>query len=295
MNKLLFRSLVLTAIAAPLSVAPAAQIVLGPTRDNTIYREAAGSNGASNGVGDHFVAGTQGSVSALRRGLVAFDLSGLPSLIRVDRVALELTFQGTTNMENDPRVVSVHRLLADWGEGTSDAGPGGTAGSGNGAAATTGDATWRYRFFNTQTWSSYDPAVPSSGGGDFVSQPSATATVGIDPGVVVTWETLRSGAATGMVADVEHWLADPAANFGWLLKGDESVSRTARRFYSKDDATEALRPQLVIDYTVVPEPSALAMLVVIGIGAWIVIRGRSDQKSPLAIDPPRLDHCRAVN
>jgi len=272
MNQLLFRSLFLTAISAPLSAAPAAQIVIEAMRDNTIYREAAGSNGASNGVGDHFVAGTQASTAALRRGLVRFDLTGLPALIQVDRVALELTFQGATNMESQSRVVSLHRLLADWGEGTSDAGPGGSSGSGNGAAATVNDATWRYRFFNTQTWSSYDPAVASSGGGDFVSLPSAMATVGIVPGALVTWETTRGGTATGLVADVEQWLTNPGANFGWLLKGDESVSRTARRFFSKDDATAAFHPRLVIDYTVVPEPGALAMLVVSGIGGLIGIR-----------------------
>jgi hypothetical protein len=176
-------------------------------------------------------------------------------------------------MEGDSRVVATHRLLANWGEGTSDAGPGGAPGSGNGAPATTNDATWQHRFFNTQFWTSHIPATPGSGGGDFVSQASATATVGIDPGVTVTWETIRSGAPSGLVADVEQWLTNPTSNFGWLLKiADESPLRTARRFYSKESTNAALHPRLVIDYTVVPEPATLAILMIGGLGMGIAIR-----------------------
>ena len=272
MTKLLFPLLVLAAAATPFSGALAAQVTLEATRDNTIYRE---SLGGSNAAADNFSAGKAGSATAVRRGLVAFDLTALPSPIQVDRVALELTFQGLTNMENDPRVLAIHRLLAQWGEGTSNAGPGGASGTGNGAAATTNDATWRYRLFDTQAWAAYDPAVAGSGGGDFVSLPSASATVGIDPGVLVTWETIRSGPPSGMVADVEQWLADPSSNAGWLLKVvDESPVRTVRRFYSHEAATAAFHPRLVIDYTVVPEPRALPMFVLGGIGAWIAMRGR---------------------
>jgi hypothetical protein len=271
MMKALSRFFVLTAIVNP-STAPADQVIFNASGDNTIYREAAGPNAASNGVGDHFAAGTQGSASALRRGLVRFDLTGLPPSIQVDRVALELTFQGPTNMETQSRVVSLHRLLANWGEGTSNAGPGGTPGAGNGANASTGDATWRYRFFDTQPWTSYNPAVTTSGGGDFASDPSAAATVGIDPGVLVVWETIRSGAPSGLIADVEAWLADAASNFGWLLKGDESVSRTARRFYSKDEANAAFHPRLVVDYTIIPEPATLMMVAAGGLALATALR-----------------------
>jgi hypothetical protein len=256
----LSRFLLVAAVAAQAVPAQAVQIVVGAARDNTIYGESATS---SNGLGDHFVAGKSGNANGFRRGLMAFDLAALPAPIRVDRVALELTYQGTTNQETDPRVASLHRLLANWGEGTSNAGPGGAAGSGNGAPATTNDATWRYTFFDTQTWAAYNPAVTGSGGGDFAPDSSAVATVGLASGAVVTWETVRAGSPTGLVADVEQWLANPASNFGWMLKlVDETSIRTARRFYSKDDATADFRPRLVIDYTVVPEPATLAMLTI---------------------------------
>jgi hypothetical protein len=241
------------------SRAISAQVVLQATRDNSMYSEAPMN---SNGRGDHFIAGRAGGATSLRRGLLGFDLTGLPSAIRVDRVALELVFQGGTNMENDPRFVTMHRLLNNWGEGTSDSGPGGSSGSGNGAPATANDATWQYRNFNTQTWTSFNPAVSGSGGGDFVADASAGALVGIDPGVMVTWQTIRfvAGPPTGLVADVEHWRVNPSLNYGWLFKvADESPIRTARRFNSKDHPNAALRPRLIIDYTVVPEPATLAL------------------------------------
>jgi hypothetical protein len=270
MKKILCRVLLLVIAGVSGSTAPAAQVSLPATQDNSIYAELPGN---SNGAGDHFIAGKAGGANAVRRGLIAFDLGGLPAGIRVDRVALELILQGTTNQEGDPRVVTLHRLLAGWGEGTSDAGPGGMAGSGNGAPATTNDATWQYRSFNTQTWTSFNPAVSGSGGGDFVADPSASALVGIDPGVLVTWQTVRSvGPPSGLVGDVEHWLANPSLNYGWLLKtADESTLRTARRFNSKEHPNAALRPRLVIDYTIVPEPTSLVLFAFV---AASVISGR---------------------
>jgi hypothetical protein len=79
---------------------------------------------------------------------------------------------------------------------------------------------------------------------------------------MVTWQTIRfvAGPPTGLVADVEHWRVNPSLNYGWLFKvADESPIRTARRFNSKDHPNAALRPRLIIDYTVVPEPDTLAL------------------------------------
>jgi len=59
------------------------------------------------------------------------------------------------------------RLLADWGEGTSNATGG--LGEGGGGPATTNDATWVHRFYSTQLW--------NTPGGDFAAAASATTTV----------------------------------------------------------------------------------------------------------------------
>ena len=37
-----------------------------------------------------------------------------------------------------------------------------------------------------------------------------------------------------MLADVQKWLDDPSSNFGWLLLGDETKSRTTKRFDSSE-------------------------------------------------------------
>jgi hypothetical protein len=98
-------------------------------------------------------------VSDLRRGLLAFDLSAVPD----DAVVISATvtlFVSRTNAVI--QTVGLHRVLADWGEGDSDA----PAEEGGGAAATAGDATWEYSFWEAQSW-----ATP---GGDFEAAPSAS-------------------------------------------------------------------------------------------------------------------------
>src|SRR5436189_131516 len=81
-----------------------------------------------------------------------------------------------------------HRLLKDWGEGASNAANGGTGpGEGDGIQAATNDATWRYTFYNTQSWDTL--------GGDFAAAASASTSVAGLGGY--TW----SGA--GMTADVQ--------------------------------------------------------------------------------------------
>jgi hypothetical protein len=61
-----------------------------------------------------------------------------------------------------------------------------------------------------------------------------------------------------MVADVERLLMSPAEGFGWLIRGDESVNGTARRFYSRE-AGPAYEPFLTIDFTP-PPPSTVGDL-----------------------------------
>jgi len=54
------------------------------------------------------------------------------------------------------------------------------------------------------------------------------------------------------VADAQAWLDDPAANFGWMLVGqNETVDFTARRFGSREDVIQA--PRLRIEF--IPPPS----------------------------------------
>ena len=224
-------------VASLLLVASAtdAQVVanLTPFADNTMYSE---SGTLSNGAGDHFFAGrTNQNPAAVRRALLRFDIgAAVPAGSAITAVRLTL-YQSRTKQGTD--IVSLHRALAAWGEGTSHA-PGE---EGGGAPATLNDATWTYRFFN--------PASPSSSpawatpGGTFVATPSASLAVANTNGFY-TWSSTPA-----LVVDVQSWLDSPAANYGWEVIGPEGANRTACRFDSRQNSTVNRRPSLEITYT----------------------------------------------
>ncbi len=140
-------------------------MTLDPTKDNTLYESATGS--LSNGAGQHFHAGRTGpnGGAVIRRALLAFDIAGnIPAGSTITNVTLTLNLS-RTNDGAGPRTVSLHRALADWGEGTSDA----LKGESQGTTPTAGDATWIHTFFNTTFW--------ASPGGDYLAFPSASIEV----------------------------------------------------------------------------------------------------------------------
>jgi hypothetical protein len=160
--------------------------------------------------------------------VLAFDIAGhIPPGSTITAVTLSLNMSRT--IDAIPRIVELHKLLADWGEGTSMA----SGGEGEGAPATPNDATWRHRFFDTIFW--------TIEGGDFSATVSASQSVG-DVGQYM-WSSAQ------MVADVQSWLNNPGSNFGWLVLGDESTSPTARRFDTRESASP---PVLTIQYTLGP-------------------------------------------
>jgi len=208
---------------------------LGAAKDNTLYFEPDGLT--SNGAGAYLFAGATSGFGP-RRGLLAFDIAdNIPAGSTINSVSLTLHVSRT---QFGSSTVGLHPVLADWGEGASDAGdPGGA-----GITAEPGDATWLHTFYNTSFW--------TNPGGDFSAVSSGDALVG-DIGFY-TW-----GSTAAMVADVQAWLDNPATNYGWLLLGDEAGFQTAKRYDSRENAEPTFRPALSIDYTV-PEPATLALL-----------------------------------
>jgi hypothetical protein len=201
-----------------------------PFKDNSMYEEdGALSNGALPYV---FTGRTQGlsGTAVLRRALLAFAVSdSIPAGAVIDSV--QLTMHVSKERTSASRATSLHRVTADWGEGTSDSGGAG----GGGGTATTNDATWVYRFFNTVTW--------TTPGGDFNA--SASATKNITTLGTYTWKSAQ------MKTDVQGWLDTPANNFGWVMLGDESgTAGTAKRLDSRENPTAANRPTLKVFYTV---------------------------------------------
>src|SRR5438876_11202100 len=206
------------------SVAIADITNINPIKDNTLYEFVPADGDRSNALGFHFFTGETG-MGELRRGVLAFDIAGnITAGSAIASVTLTLNMSMTPS--GTARTTELHTLLADWGEGTSQA----SGGEGEGAPATTNDATWRHRFFDTIFWTTQ--------GGDFSGTVSASQSVGAIGSY--TWSSAQ------MVADVQSWLDNPTINFGWLVRGDESGNATAKRFDTRESASP---PVLTIQYT----------------------------------------------
>src|SRR5438105_3770367 len=198
-------------------------ISINPSKDNTLYQYNPNVGDLSNALGFHFFTGTI-LMGESRRGVLAFDIAGnVPPGSTITGVSLSMNMSKT--IDGTARTTELHKLFADWGEGTSRA-PGE---EGSGAPATPNDATWRHRFYDTIFWTTQ--------GGDFSATVSASQSVG-GLGQYI-WSSPQ------MVADVQSWLENPDANFGWLVLGDESGAGTAKRFDTRESASP---PVLTILY-----------------------------------------------
>jgi Ca2+-binding RTX toxin-like protein len=181
------------------------------------------------------------------RALMKFDVAGkVPAGATINSVSLtgwvSLTYPDTPGTLN----VQLHKVLADWGAGTLSNGTGRMPGI-PWDRATAGDATWLQSFYDSNTalnkW-----ATP---GGDFSATTSAVTGFGAD-GTSGTWSSNAQ-----LVADVQGWLNNPAANFGWLLKSDE-IQDIGIYIDSAEATNAAHRPTLTIDYTAAAPSLAIA-------------------------------------
>lgn len=206
----------------------AEMVTLTPTKDNTLF-DTGGTT--SNGSGDSVFSGRTGlnAGQIKQRAVLQFEVAGS---IPVDAVitAAQLTLTLLSSGANGDQVHVLHRLLNDWGEGAS-AGMGGS-----GAPAAPGDATWLHTFFPDQFWKNQ--------GGDFDAAASASQVVGTVQLTTYTW-----GPTPEMTADVQSWLDNPADNFGWLVRGNEELLNTAKRFASREHPVTNIRPVLTVEFT----------------------------------------------
>jgi len=243
-------ALALVTVAA---TSQAETITLSAIKDNTIYEDA--TTALSNGAGDFIHTGLTRE-GRLRRGLIAFDVAGsLPANAVITSARLSMNMSQATD-PSTLEVSSLHRLLADWGEGTSNA----SGGEGSGTAATAGDATWMSRFHPDVPW--------DAPGGDF--NPVASASTDLGGVGLYFWES------DGMIADVQDWLGDPSNNFGWIIRtGDEIELGAAKRFDSRTNPQAALQPALRLEYTVIPEPATWALGLISLVAVSLAVRRRS--------------------
>lgn len=222
----------IAALAAALLVgggmsAQADVVVLTPSKDNTMLDSAPDW---ANGAGNHTFAGRT-SIGGIHRGLVQFDLSAIRPGSTITAVSLQLHL---SRARGGASSVSLHRLTASWGEGTSNA----EGEEGALAPASPNESTWNHRHYPTIAW--------TTPGGDFIAAASATTSVG-------TTLTNYTWSSAGMVADVQGWLNNPATNFGWIIRGNEVTNASSKRFDTRE-AGGVLAPQLTVTFT--PPPGA---------------------------------------
>lgn len=199
-------------------------ITIVPSKDNTLIENSSGNR--SDGRGDHIFVGLTAEGNRTRRALLFFDVNAhIQPGATIHSVSLTLHMNRTQAADE---MVTLHRVTRDWGEGASE------GGTGNGAVAEVNDATWLHTFYDHSLW--------NQAGGDFNTTASATATVG--PIGYYTW-----GTTPAMVADVQAWIDNPAANFGWLLKGNETDPQTSKRFGSREHPTANVHPLLTLNVT----------------------------------------------
>ena len=227
--------LTVTWVACILFTAPSilAQNVaeISATKDNTLYENNTTDAVLSNGAGQHFFAGMNGT-NEIRRGILQFDLSDIPDGSKIESVRLELYMNRSASSAVID--IDVYEVLKAWGEGNSDGTDGGR-GEGRGGNATDGDATWEHTFFPDNMW--------DNAGGDFGSTSVATAAVD-DTSGTYTWESTPE-----LVDLVQKWLDTPAENHGLIVRGDEETSGSAKRFSSRQNDNESERPVLVVEYS----------------------------------------------
>lgn len=235
-------------LALPAASAWADTAVLAASKDNTLYEDAAGLR--SNGAGSYFFVGRTGQPRVVR-GVLEFDIAGaLPAGATVQTATL--TLQMSKSKSGVVRTVSLHPLLAEWGEGTSNA----SSGEGGGAGSASGDATWIHTMFDTSFW--------AAAGGGFSAVPSAST--GVGGGGSYNWTSPQ------LAADVQLFLDGPAQNHGWAVIGNETAP--AKRFNSREFGptgpilTIEFTPALSVPALPFPAGALLLALLLTAAGIW---------------------------
>ncbi|MCA9568282.1 MAG: DNRLRE domain-containing protein, partial [Myxococcales bacterium] len=200
-------------------LARAATLSTPAIADTTMFSE---DPDLSNGAGPVIHAGTN-SNGDVRRAMLRFDLSGIPAGAVVTDVTVRLVVDqaGGPGLPTD---LSLHPVVRGWDQAGS------STGSGSGAPAQLGDATWGWAVWATEPW--------TTPGGDMGPASATTSVAGVGP---YEW------SGPGLVADLQA-VVDGGPNHGWLLRvDDELTTQSAKRFPSSEAALDA--PVLEVPYT----------------------------------------------
>ncbi|MEZ6038639.1 MAG: PKD domain-containing protein [Planctomycetota bacterium] len=218
------------------AVAASESVTLTATQDSTIYSTSP-NNG--NGAGTMAVIGRTWA-AGYRRALVQFNVSSIPAGSTINTATMRLfdvsptgaaggsAPGGTLEKLRPAQTYDIHRLTTSWTQGSGDAGVAAGVGTPTGAVVTFA-APW------------------STSGGDFNGTTSGTIAFDGAPG--------STYASSNLSADVQLWLGG-TTNAGWILRSPDATETAAgtttssiKWFATSEDATNANRPKLVVNYT----------------------------------------------
>ncbi len=222
-----FRTALLLVFLALPRPASADTVVLAAVADTSLFSIVPDNNlGAvtSLPIGGINTAGHEG------RALLRFDLVGaIPTNATINSVTLHL-WVAKEAPGSGSQTIDLHRLSVPWTEGAR-------GGDKSGDAAVAGESSWNDRSKGSAKW-----AQPGGKAGtDFVGTASGSFALD-DPG------EYDVESQPGLVADVAAWLADPSANFGWMLREHPPVAAgLAKRISSRESGADG--PQLTVGFT----------------------------------------------
>lgn len=281
-------------------------VILTPSKDATLYsfnkntydNDPENTDLKANGASLLNVGDTNKN-NGVQRGLIQFDFSGIPSGAEVTGVSLAMTVADVPYrvLQRDINfwLVAMQELTQPWSEGDA-----------SGGAADEHDTTW----FHTH----YDPTLhgilatgelndfapnglgywPEQGylGHNDLLETATGADVGgtyddahalvlkneegdrVSIGDTVNWSNNAR-----LISDVQSWVAGTKDNFGWIMVGEEWITKNEEvtrpdngqtdrasskiGFYSKesnDPPNGIFPPTLTVTYTAVPEPGTLVLM-----------------------------------
>ena len=228
------RPTMLIAYIALLLPCTATAVTINVLQDTTIY-----NTGTANGSGQGLFAGASGN-GTVQRGLIKFDLSSVVagSIITNVTLTMHVNSMGSANTVD---TITLNTLSQDWNEATAGGGNA-TKGGGSGYTANPGDATW--------TSSGISPWTAGGAFNTIISDSLQIGSTGF-----------FTFSDANLITDIQNWINNPDANFGWILRGNELTNGSSKRFSSSENTGGGGTnvPVLNIEYqaAVVPLPAAV--------------------------------------